>query len=336
MTRRCWRTRVADAWSDISQSTDPELDNVRRADPQHALDFRRGRDFQGRYLFTLDGICVRPERRDAPPIEGIDIGVAFGAAEAFRLRMALVDRADVELFHALTLDLMAFTRHLQSSDSQQGLLLVIDRLGRWQRLFRKRRNGVLSPSEALGLAGELLFLRDCLMTRLPVHEAVGSWRGPYGDEQDFVINGTIFEIKTQLSTSDARLFISSENQLDTVSGEISIVHQRLSTSASSAASSFTLNQIVAELQSSVGESETAREAFEIGLSEAGYMQCPEYDSAAWQLTERLFLLVGPDFPCLRPSNLPPGISNVRYMVSLGACQSFATNGTTLLDRVLNG
>jgi hypothetical protein len=327
---------VADAWSDISRSTDPELDNVRRADPQHALDFRRGRDFQGRYLFTLDGTCVRPEKREPPLIEGIDIGVAFGAADAFRLRMALIDRADVDLFQALTVDLMTFTRHLQSSNSQQGLSLVIDRLGRWQRLFRKRRDAVLSPSEALGLAGELLFMRDCLMTRLPVYDAVGSWRGPYGDEQDFVINGTIFEVKTQLSTSDARLLISSENQLDTVSGEIAIVHQRLSTSASSAASSFTLNQIVAELQSSVGESGTARDAFDIGLSEAGYTECSAYDGVAWQLTERLFLLVGPDFPCLRPSNLPPGISNVRYMVSLRACQSFTTDGATLLDRVING
>lgn len=336
MTRPCWRARVANAWAEISPSNAPDLDNVRRADPQHALDFRRGMDFQGRYLFTLSGSCVRSERRESPLIEGIDIGVVFGAADEFRLRMALIDRADVELFHALTLDLMDFTRHVPLGDSQRGLLLVIDRLGRWQRLFRKRRSGVLSPPEALGLAGELLFLKDCLMNRLPAHEAVGSWRGPYGDEQDFAINKTIFEVKTQLATSDARLLISSENQLDTASGDISIVHQRLSTSASVAAGSFTLNQIVGELQSLIGESGAARETFDVGLSEAGYMECPEYDNAAWQLTERLFFLVGPGFPCLRPSHLPTGVSNVRYMISLGACQSFETDGTALLDRVING
>jgi hypothetical protein len=46
---------------------------------------------------------------------------------------------------------------------------------------------------------------------------ISAWRGPFGDEQDFVHGEWIIEIKTQLNTADERMQISSEAQLDTSS-----------------------------------------------------------------------------------------------------------------------
>jgi hypothetical protein len=46
---------------------------------------------------------------------------------------------------------------------------------------------------------------------------ISAWRGPFGDEQDFVHGEWIIEIKTQLNTADQRMQISSEAQLDTSS-----------------------------------------------------------------------------------------------------------------------
>jgi len=63
-----------------------------------------------------------------------------------------------------------------------------------------RRDQILTRQQIIGLIGELLFLRDIIM------QAIGNrgdfcWRGPFGDEQDFVYGEWIFEVKTQLSTA---------------------------------------------------------------------------------------------------------------------------------------
>ena len=42
-----------DDWIDIAPADSPYADNVRRADASHPLDFFRGRDFAGHYIFSL-------------------------------------------------------------------------------------------------------------------------------------------------------------------------------------------------------------------------------------------------------------------------------------------
>ena len=46
---------MSDPWSEIPSSSHPGIDNVRRVEMRYPLDFRRGKDFHGRYIFILEG-----------------------------------------------------------------------------------------------------------------------------------------------------------------------------------------------------------------------------------------------------------------------------------------
>jgi hypothetical protein len=315
----------------------PGVDNVRRADAEHPLDFRRGRDFQGRYLFVLDGRGSINSVATAPSLEGVSIDLQEQPSSDFRLVLTLQRQDDIELFRALSLDLMSATRGVRRGESVRGLALVFARLHRWQEMLGKCREGVLSRQEIIGLVGELLFLRDCLLGTLGPKTAVASWRGPYGDEQDFLISGSIFEIKTQIATADSRLQISSEHQLDIASGSIFVAHQTLSTAGSAVAGALTLNGLVSAVSAAIplGDTETL-DLFRLGLIESRYAARREYDETAWILvTRRLYSITEP-FPRVVPSGLPRGITKVQYSIAVDACESFAVDVDETVRRLTDG
>ena len=321
-------------WSEIARSSHPSIDNVRRVEAAHPLDFKRGRDFQGRYLLILEGTELPPERPEVPSLDGVAV-VLQESAPNFRLILTLISHPDFELFRALCNDLMAATRTLRRTESARGLLWVLTRIKRWQDLLRRSRDGVLSFQEIIGLTGELFFLRDKLLRRLHPKAALATWRGPYGDEQDFVVSGTIFELKTQLVTADAHLQISSENQLDTSSGEIIVVHQTLGIAASAADDSRTLNGLVTEISTALNDDPDATDLFRAGLVEARYAHRAEYDVTAWMFQNRRFFQVRDGFPRLTPTSLPTGVEHVKYLVALDSCLPFIVDVDATMGRVIH-
>jgi hypothetical protein len=180
--------------------------------------------------------------------------------------------------------------------------------------------------------GELLFLRDRALPAIG-DSAISAWRGPYGDEQDFVHAQWIFEIKTQLSTSDQRIYISSESQLDTTSGNIALCYQTLGPSSLDDLNSRSLNDIVDEIKGLLGaQNSSAILQFELALIELNYRKRPEYDELRWVLASRRAYVVGNEFPRITPSNIPVGVEKVTYHIRLEACQPFEVDLETLMER----
>lgn len=325
---------MSDPWSEIAASAKQGIDHLRRADAEHPLEFWWGRDESGRCLLALDFDLakVRPE---FPELAGLEIVTFARDSKTGRLVMSLVDDSDRDIFLALCNDLVAATGGLKRGDSQQGVIIVIARLVRWRELFRNRRSG-LSFEQIIGLTGELFFLRDCLLARLDTTSAVGMWRGPFGDEQDFAVGHSIIEVKTQLSTADAALHISSENQLDTVSGPVIIAHQLLSQAARETAGALSLNQLVADLRSAISAASTASaDKFDASLLAAGYAPLAGYDEPIWIVVGRDMYTVGEAFPRIIPSMLPPGIEKVRYRLRVSACLPFQVDVIETLEALLN-
>ena len=162
------------------------------------------------------------------------------------------------------------TSRLPRGANSEGLTVVLRRLIDWQDLLKRRQDKTLTRQQIIGLVGELLFLRDIVFQNAGP-EATSTWRGSFGDEQDFVHGEWILEIKTQLSTSDQRMQISSEAQLDTTSGKILICHQTLGASTSTDSRSRSLNQLVEELRLILRTNESsAAMDFELGLTKANY------------------------------------------------------------------
>ncbi len=255
-----------------------------------------------------------------PALAGIDIRIEDKPDHTSELILELADNEQVSLFRALTRDFLDATADLSGPASDLAARRIMIRLQRWQAMLRRRRSGVLSRQAIIGLTGELLFLRDRLLPYLGVEQTLRAWRGPHRDEQDFAIGDHLFEVKTQLNTADQYLQISSEAQLDVSSGKVVVCHQTL---VSGSEDGESLNQLVEDLWNKCqAHSLVASDFLEAGLLGAGFQARPEYDEEKWKLARTRVFEVIDDFPRLVPSQLPPGVSNVSYRITLGTCERF--------------
>lgn len=317
---------TADEWKDIAAAAGPASDNVRRADAGHPLEFFRGRDFAGRYLLSLAAETVPEVLPDLPRLNGIEVRLEKLSSGGLRLVLTLLDRNQFDLFRDLADHLLKATAGLARGDNAAGLKLVLRRLRSWHDLLRRRRDDLLSNSEAIGLAGELLFLRDHVLARRTPTEAALSWRGAHRDEQDFAFGHWQIEIKTQLSTSDQRLQISSEAQLDPGSARLLICHQTLAPASAATPGSFTLNSLVSDITAQLEDTgEIGRDAFETALEALGYVNRTEYDEMCWVATSHRAFEVTEQFPRIVPAMLPSGVQNVRYDIALRECEPFVVD-----------
>lgn len=323
----------ADDWQDIAPAPGPTADNVRRADIGHPLDFFRGRDFAGRYIFSLTAESGCRDLPDPPKLNGIDVALERVGADGARLVLTLQDREHFEMFRDLCDHLLRSTAGHPNRANASGLRLVLRRLAGWHDMLRRRRDDLLSAPERIGLAGELLFLRDIILPHMAPADAAASWRGGHRDEQDFAVGHWQFEIKTQLSTADQRLIIASEAQLDTAGSELLLCHQGIAASPP-AGDAFTLNGLVASLSETFAAAgPAAKDVFDLGLQAWRYAEHEDYDQPSWVLTDRRLFEVRDGFPRIVPAMLPSGVQRVSYEVLLRDCEPFVVDLAQAVDQV---
>jgi len=250
--------------------------------------------------------------------------------------LELLDSEQKSIFRALIADILLATTDVSPGDNAAGAKRVLTRIERWQNLLKRRRDKVLSRQAIIGLFGELHFLKERVLPMMQPTDAVSAWRGPHGEEQDFAIGGWIIELKTQLSTADQFLKISSEAQLDTASGPISLCHQIIASTPSDDSKTFSLNGIVEEIRMELlQEGASALDIFEAGLITAGYIAREEYDEDSWTLVKTDFYEVGEDFPRLVPDNIAVGLQRVTYQIIPVACSQFKRDGEWLNGKLFD-
>ena len=324
---------MTDDWEKIGTTLGSRTE--RRADPDHPLDFFRAISEKGNYMLVLKGDEL-PTSNRLPVLSGLEISIVHSDSDLDELMLELLESEQKSIFRALVADILLATGEMAFGENSAGAARVITRVERWQDLLKRRRNQIMSRQAIIGLFGELHFLRERVLPRMQPTEAAAAWRGPHGDEQDFVIGGWIIETKTQLATADQFLKISSEAQLDTTSGPIAICHQTLSTASSEDPDALTLNEIVVDIRSKLlifGAS--ALDIFEAGLISAGYETRPEYELESWKPLRATIYEVEDDFPRLVPSNMPIGIRNVTYRILPAACSDYSRNEEWLNETVFN-
>ncbi|MFC4526242.1 PD-(D/E)XK motif protein [Dyella halodurans] len=322
-------------WRDIATAADPHADNVRRASSTHPLDFFRGRNHAGQYIFALAANDSCSELPKPPRLNGIDVSVERRSGDGARLVLTLEDRDQFDIFRALCGHLLDATADHPRGANGPGLRLVLRRLADWHNMLRRRREGLLTTEEIIGLVGELLFLRDEVMSRAGAADSIAAWRGAHRDEQDFAIGAWQIEVKTQLSTSDRRLLISSEAQLDTAGSRLLLCHQAVAR-APAGGGTVSLNALIDGLNLAFAAAgPPVLEEFEAALEACRYVRREEYDEPEWLLTDRRLFEVRDDFPRLTPAVLPNGVHAVSYSILLSACESFAVDLDHTLGEVFS-
>ena len=183
-----------------------------RADADHPLDLYWAKDHLGRYLFVYEYDADKKLEDSVTPdlvgIETIPMILENGRA---RLVLVLKDKANWELFYSICNDLLNATRLIKKASS--AVDSILRRLYKWQEFLKRNRSDILSEEKIKGLIGELTFLRNHLIPKFGIVDAVKFWCGPEGAPQDFNVNDSAVEVKCQSGSTLPCVKIASPDQL---------------------------------------------------------------------------------------------------------------------------
>jgi hypothetical protein len=272
-----------------------------------------GRKPDGRLALLITLQKVEHVPAELPTVRGVELLVV---ASDSRLQLVLEPAGDWEMFHALCLDLLSAAD--EGADEATGLQLLVSRLLRWQKFLSKGTGKLLDEREVRGLIGELLFLRDYLVTTVGT-AAVECWQGPLGLPQDFVFDGRLIEVKTFAAGADPSVRITSAEQL--TSGDVPLFLHLVCLVRQE--NGLTLPDLVDGLRQLLAGSHAHTEALEDRLVTMGYVDLPEYRAMSYAVTSVADYQVRDGFPRLTVDEIPAGVKDVGYSICLADLRSFA-------------
>lgn len=280
-------------------------------------------------IIELEGEHGIQFRTDAVRIQGIRLDLRQEDARQQRLVLTLEKHVDQDIFAALCETLIGAVASI--TDPATALAVALVHLKRWKAFLASKRTRLLSPEEIRGLFAELLFLRSLYQgCHLPEENAVESWCGIEGVHQDFIFGNTAVEIKSLSGKERSTVRISSENQLEGLSGNLFLMIYRLSEMPGSD-EAFSLNDAVRRIESELTEA-GAIENFTGKLAGYGYMPLAEYDQPRLQLACTKAYRVTAGFPRLVRGQLPEGVTKVSYEIELEKISPFEVDPEQIFRR----
>lgn len=307
-------------WDDI---TVPDADyNVRLVATNLSVPVYWGKDTLGQRLviIELSGDHSREFNRADVIVQGLGIDLQAGKiAGTQRLVLVLQEALDADLFFGLCSTLLRALAPV--TDSAVALSVTMAHLRRWKTFWAGRRTGILSAEQVRGLLAELAMLQRLLASGMQQTAAVHAWTGADGVQQDFVLPERAIEVKSITGRERNSVRISSEDQLETVSGKLFLVVFRVSEQPD-APEAWSLNDTVAALESGFSEAE-AIEEFQARLAAAGYLPLANYDTPKYVAVVVSSYSVEDGFPRLVRSGLPQGLARVSYDIELESIAAFA-------------
>lgn len=272
--------------------------------------------------------------RSLPRTRGLEMQFTRLDHDNGELRVVLTDANLQEVFSPLVSDIAAAAAtELSVTDA---VLAAVGRFDHWRQLLHDLGDSGLTPQTRRGLYGELLFLREHLLTTLPADDAVGSWTGPTGAHQDFQLSDAAFEIKTSSGKQPQTLMISSERELDNAgTGRLILAYYSLDERQGGSGQS--LNTIVDWTRDLV-TAPAPRQALDDLLIRVGYLSRhrDQYDEPRYTVRNRCFWQVTGDFPRIIEADLRSGVGNCEYRISIAGLEKYILTTEDVLSTVMGG
>lgn len=282
------------------------------------------------------GLLLRlsPETQDEPPLPRLrHLSLTYRSiGEARVLTFILKDLEQRELFAALCLDIASAAEG--ALDNQNALHRALRRTLRWHHLLRGGRTDILTLEEQRGLIGELAFLRR-LVDLIGTRAAIEAWRGPFGAAKDFELSNCLVEVKARRGAARPFVSISSEDQLSDVDGA-RLFLLVMQVDAAVIPAGGTLTDHVKELDDLFASSSLdSYQLWEEALSSSGFDFADDYSERRWSTGTPVHFEVSAGFPRIA-APVVPGVSAVRYSLSLDACAPHAVEAGLVDDVVVEG
>jgi hypothetical protein len=275
-----------------------------------------------RALLLPISLAEIPPKHDWPECKGLEVfSVALDTVPHLGVRLRAPEFADI--FASLAADVAG-----RVADAPTGALaadVMLGRLRRWQKFLAAGAAG-LSPERQKGLFGELHMLRNYLLPIFGPDHSVKSWRAPKASHQDFQLATGSIEVKTTAAKQPQSVRITSERQLDQTGIPALFLHVVILDERviedDKKTTGETLPEMEASLRALLKGDPLVEELFDDKLLDAGYLQVdvPRYVSRRYSIREELTSRVDGDFPRLVEQDLPNGVGDVSYALSLAACE----------------
>ncbi len=312
-------------WERITSSDKPDTLNTRRCRTSNPHEFFWSRNHLGHYGFLFRSRIAPKSGQSMPALAGIDLEFTSDDTGGSLLHLVLNELTARDIFRTICHDLLQATAQIDPIHGEAVIGAVLTRLERWQHLLRAPRNKLLSETSRIGLFGELLVLRDYFLSNLDAVTAASSWQGPMGAEQDFAFEGLLVEVKTQLSSADRKIRVSSLEQLDDRSGDIFLLHQTISPDEKEMPGAMCLQEIVNNIRATLVNNTFASDLFERALLEIGFLDSEEYSEVSYLLSTRAIYRVDDTFPRLTRSTVSGQVTMATYILEVASLDPWKIN-----------
>lgn len=321
-----------DPWKDLETPKAADAINAKRIDADIPWGFFWARDIHNKCLLVLQHSADSTPRGRLPKLKGIEVAIVdYNKDNDRMLVLKLLDTAHRDIFHRLCRDIVEGSKHAESEI--EAVAIALARTWRWHHLLRGGRDGRLSPEQQKGLIGELLVLERHLLPVLPVIDAVTAWVGPTGAPKDFEVGRVCIEAKARRGAATPFIAISSEFQLDDEGIDELFLHVvELDRSPSEMKEGYSVSDVARRVRSQIANSDdSAAGAFDNLLSATGFKWEDDYSDFNWIEGKRHLYHVNNEFPRITALSVVPGISTVRYSLSLVACEPFHVEDGVLVS-----
>jgi hypothetical protein len=217
---------------------------------------------------------------------------------------------------------------------KQAVQRTLAQIELWKNFFAGAAAGALSENRQTGLFGELTFINAVIHAGAAVEIPVIAWTGCSATNQDFEFGNIAVEVKSTTSADLNEVAITNVRQLD-ATGVERLYLSRLAFDVR-IGEGQTLVSLVSGLRKTVMEKVPFLQvAFEEKLLSAGYQDrhAEEYSARAYSLRQHLAYRVEGEFPRLEESSLPPGVSSVKYRISLHGFDQYREDPEEILQRI---
>ncbi len=238
------------------------------------------------------------------------------------IALRLTDDTYNDLFNDLVISLYQSIKDV--SDESQSSFVFIQTFHKWSEFFQDGQSDKLSKDVIKGLFGELLVLKHLVSESCSanVNDILDSWKGPYDQGHDFVLDAKDIEVKTK-DINKTSIRISSEQQLDNVIGkglELLVVSVE-----SNMVNGYSVADLIKEIKALVfnrlGDYQILLKAVrQKGLTTKNI---EDYNNYRFVLINHYtYDCVLEGFPKLTKGSLPIGVNQVNYDVQLGCITKF--------------
>lgn len=300
-------TRIEELWSSMREQGVPAQ---RRVTAEHACDLYA--DFTSPDQVGL--VAISDDRPTLPPpMRAIVVERGERTDGRCSLRLVLEQQALLPVFAALCQDIIVSTA---TGVNASGLgQAVLSRLQHWRALLDRDSPG-LPETMLRGLVGEMTVLEARLLRAMSPRDAVHAWQGPMGAPQDFLLgDGRRIEVKAIDRDADTAT-VNGLAQLDPGPDELTLAVVRLQPTGPAADGALTPTRLVARLRETLASDHDATVMFEAALANFGWHEHPSHDELAFRVVSIDAYALQENFPRLTPDNVPPGVAEASYVVSL--------------------